>query len=401
MRILISAFACEPDSGSEPEVGLQAVLSAASRHEVWVITRENNIQGLNTFLRDHPLRDKVHLIGIDVGGLSQRLKKKGGLLTLHWYYDRWQRLVAEAAIDLDKEIDFDVVHHATFATYWTRTGIAAVNKPLVWGPVGGGVRPPFRLLREMGPRAAVGDLVRVLSRPALAGLNRASRVASRAEVVLTQNPETAKRMGVTGTAVILPNALVVAQSVPPPDPHQIHSGQAPRIIVAGRLIGLKATGLAVAAMQYLDDPRVVLEIYGDGPQRRRLDRLVDHLGLADQVHFMGVVPRATLLAEIASASALVHPALHEEAGFVVAEALAVGTPVVYLNRGGPPVLAGMWPSIPTRSVDPSTPEITSRRIAVALNEVLGDRGDSSVNPEAMFTDVLLAMYDRAISESAE
>jgi len=42
MRVLISAYACEPDKGSEPGVGWNWALAAAEKHEVWVLTRSNN-----------------------------------------------------------------------------------------------------------------------------------------------------------------------------------------------------------------------------------------------------------------------------------------------------------------------------------------------------------------------
>jgi glycosyltransferase involved in cell wall biosynthesis len=40
------------------------------------------------------------------------------------------------------------------------------------------------------------------------------------------------------------------------------------------------------------------------------------------------------------ADVLLFPSLREEAGWIVVEALASGIPVVCLDRGGPPVLAG-------------------------------------------------------------
>jgi len=401
MRVLISAYACRPNRGSEAEVGLQSVLAAASRHEVWVITREHNLPVLEPFLRNHPFRDSVHLIGLETDGLPLRWKNKAGLLTQHWHYDQWQRRVANTAVHLDTRVDFDVVHHATFAIYWTRTGLAALDKPFVWGPVGGGVRPPIGLIRVMGVRGGSGDALRVLTRPVVAALNRAPRVASRAEVVLTQNPETARCLGVQETAVVLPNALAAAESIPLSERSGASSNRPHRIVAAGRLDGWKATALAIAAMQYVDDTTALLDIYGDGPQRERLGRLATGLGLTDRVRFMGNVPRSRLLTEMARASALVHPALHEESGLVVAEALALGTPVVYLDRGGPPILAGMWPGVPSRGVKPSSPDVTSRRIAKALDEVLGERLEATVHPTLGFKDALLSAYDRAVERSAE
>ena len=43
MKILLSAYACEPNKGSEPEVGWKWATSLSDLgHEVYVITRSNN-----------------------------------------------------------------------------------------------------------------------------------------------------------------------------------------------------------------------------------------------------------------------------------------------------------------------------------------------------------------------
>jgi hypothetical protein len=47
----------------------------------------------------------------------------------HWYYDRWQRKAAVRAAELDRRIDFDIVHHVTLAANWTRAGVTVVDKP--------------------------------------------------------------------------------------------------------------------------------------------------------------------------------------------------------------------------------------------------------------------------------
>jgi hypothetical protein len=151
MKILLSAYACEPGKGSEQEVGLQVMLAAAQRHDVWVLTRENSIGLLEEFLANHPLRDRIHLEGIDLHGPIRRLKR-AGLPGLHVYYDAWQRLAAVHAAELDRHFDFNVVHHATFATYWTRVGVSQLDKLFVWGPVGGGVRTPTSLLTSSVPQ---------------------------------------------------------------------------------------------------------------------------------------------------------------------------------------------------------------------------------------------------------
>ena len=383
MRILISAYACEPGKGSEPEVGLQTVLAAAKEHEVWVITRENNVSALRAALSN---RKDIHVIGLEVAGVVLRAKKRGGLLTLHLYHELWQRRLAELAVRLDRQHDFDLVHHVTFAAYWSRAGVASVSKPLVWGPVGGGVVPPARLVPAMGLRGAVGDVMRVLIRPLIARLSGAHATAGKASVILTQNPETAHRIGQLSKTRVLPNGLVGGVFVENELPAKDRT-----IVAAGRLIGWKGMALAISAMRHLSSEEQ-LDIFGEGPDRRRLERLTRRWGLQDRVHFRGRVPRDEVLAAMAGARAFLHPALHEDSGMTVAEALSLGTPVVCLDRGGPPVLVQQWPDVPSRVVPPSSPSATARRLAEALREVSGHRTEPDLSPVEGFAHDLLATY---------
>ena len=51
LSILISAYACEPNKGSEPEVGWQWATNLSNLgHNVYVVTRRNNKQNIeNSF----------------------------------------------------------------------------------------------------------------------------------------------------------------------------------------------------------------------------------------------------------------------------------------------------------------------------------------------------------------
>jgi len=71
--------------------------------------------------------------------------------------------------------------------------------------------------------------------------------------------------------------------------------------------------------------------------------------------------RRTMADEV---DALLFPSLHDEAGFVVAEAVAAGLPVVCLDVGGPPLIAG-------GGVRPGGHGATAERLAAGLRATLG------------------------------
>ena len=82
-------------------------------------------------------------------------------------------------------------------------------------------------------------------------------------------------------------------------------------------------------------------VCGTGRDERQIAELADRLGLDGRVRFLGTQPREEVLHLLRSeVDVLLFPSLREEAGWIVVEALASGVPVVCLDRGGPPVLAG-------------------------------------------------------------
>lgn len=389
MRLLMSAFSCEPEKGSEREVGFRALLAAASRHEVWLLTRRVSVPVLRQFLADHPLAARIHLEAV-----TTDFDEEGfGRTRFHWNYDRWQRTAARQAIELNRRINFDVVHHVSFATVWTRVGVAAVPKPLVWGPVGGGVEPPLSLVGELGLRGALDDLSRVTSRRLLAQLPPMRRAPDGASVILAQNRDIVRRLRVQAPVKILPNATAVElNGISATD------SRTRDVVLVGRLLAWKGGHLALRAFRDVADRETVLRVYGEGPDSARLERAARRWGIAHRVRFEGWIAREALLPEIARAGVLVHPSLHDDAPLSVAEALSLGTPVVCLDHGGPAEVVRRWPTSPSRLIPPAGPMATARRIAEAIDGFLADPPPVSPNPlrpDVSFTDGLLAAYDQA------
>lgn len=76
------------------------------------------------------------------------------------------------------------------------------------------------------------------------------------------------------------------------------------------------------------DTGVRLRIAGDSPHRAGLEGLAETLGVADQVDFVGAVPRAEIVAEFSRSHVFVLPSEAEAFGTVLWEAMACGLPLV-------------------------------------------------------------------------
>jgi glycosyltransferase involved in cell wall biosynthesis len=392
MKVLISALACEPDRGSEPEVGFRAMLAAAEEHEVWVLTLPEAIPAIERQLADDPRAGRIHLVSIPFRSTRPILRNLTSW-EFHGEYDRWQRRAVSKAHELDERIDFDVVHHVTLASYWTRAGVATLDKPLVWGPIGGGVDPPMRLLPGLGVHGIAEATARIIGRPVVARLPPIRRTQRRAAVILVQNPDTGRRLHGPGEMKLLSNALAVDLTG-----FEVTGQRTRDLLVVGRLVPWKAPILALRSLRHLKATGATLHFFGDGPEQARLERAASAWNLEHRVRFEGWVSRPALLSRLATAGALIHPAVHEEAGLCIAEALSLGTPVVALDHGGPAQIVAQWRGTRSALISPSNPEVTARRIAVAVDAALSEEPPTRQEPlrgKTSFERELLAAYQIA------
>jgi len=110
-----------------------------------------------------------------------------------------------------------------------------------------------------------------------------------------------------------------------------------RMISSGNLLHLKGFELSLRAFAIASKNGVSGEYWlmGDGPERDRLERLAEQLGIQDRVTFWGRLRRDQALQRLAECEILVHPSLHDSGGWVCLEAMAAGRPVLCLDLGGP------------------------------------------------------------------
>jgi len=143
LKVLISAYACEPNKGSEPGVGWNWAKQIAKFSDAWVITRKNNREVIEEELKKNP-EPNLHFFYADFPNWMRFWKK--GQRGVHLYYLLWQFAAYFQARRLIKEIKFDIAHHITFVNDWLPSFLAFLPIPFVWGPIGSNKPIPFKYL---------------------------------------------------------------------------------------------------------------------------------------------------------------------------------------------------------------------------------------------------------------
>lgn len=90
-------------------------------------------------------------------------------------------------------------------------------------------------------------------------------------------------------------------------------------------------------------------IFGDGPERGRLETLARHLGMDRAVQFMGF--RTDVRRLLPGLDVFVFPTLKEAMGIAVVEAMAAGLPVVASDTGGVPEVVSQETGVLVRPFD--------------------------------------------------
>ena len=308
----------------------------------------------------------VHFVYVDLPPSLRRWKR--GQRGVRLYYLLWQRAALREARRISLRQPFDLAWHLTLANGWIGSAACLLNMPFVYGPVGGGVSPPWRLASSLGAKGTFYELLRAAARVSGRYFNPLARASwRRASLILVQNEETRRWLPRRHQSKVEVFPNVILERLPSETSHAI-----PRVMLfAGRLLPLKGVSLAIRALDRLPGWRLI--VCGDGPDASRLRLLARDRRLEDRVEFRGWVERAEVLRTMREeASVFVFPSLHDEAGWVVAEAMASGLPVVCLDLGGPPTLAGR-----RMAVAPAGSKVTAERIAQRVLEA------TETNPESI------------------
>jgi glycosyltransferase involved in cell wall biosynthesis len=338
MKILISAYSCEPGRGSEPGVGWNVVRAVAEHHQVWVLTRPDESKDIiEAELARNPVPN-LHFVYFTLPFWKDSLRwGQSGAMQIHYYL--WQIQAYFIARKLHREIGFDLTHHVTFVKYSTPSFLSLLPIPFVWGPVGGGESAPKAFWKDFGGKAKTYERLRGLAR-GIGELDPLTRLsARRSTLVRATTEDTAQRIrkwGIDSIEVISESGLP-QQEIYRLGQFPMPTGSPVRFISMGRLLHWKGFHLGLRAFAKANIADAEYWLMGDGVERENLQNLAQELGIAHKVKFWGRLPREQSLEKLSECIALVHPSLHDSGGWVCLEAMAAGRPVICLDLGGPAV----------------------------------------------------------------
>ncbi|WP_348261032.1 glycosyltransferase family 4 protein [Telmatobacter sp. DSM 110680] len=335
MKILLSAYACEPNKGSEPGVGWNWALALRDRgFDVHVLTRSNNREAIEQVSNLPTSRLTFHFYD-----LPQRLR-----FWKHWpggiylYYLLWQVGAYRIAKRLHSTLQFGLVHHITFVSYRQPSFMGSLGIPFVFGPVGGGETMPSQFRDSLPLGGRLIEWFRDLGNRAVGLDPLMQRTYSSARLIACATGETLDAIPARFHAKCIVQRAIGISAAPEPEPSAIAVKLSrPQLLFVGRLLYWKGLHLLLRALSNVRDavPGLRLRIIGEGADGRWLKQEARRWKVDDLVDWIARVPHHEMANEYRNSSAFIFPSLHDSGGMVVLEALSAGLPVICLNVGGP------------------------------------------------------------------
>ncbi len=337
MKVLLSAYACEPGKGSEPGVGWNWALQLSRFHDVWVITRQNNRVPIENELIRSP-NPNLHFIYADPPSWLSFWKK--GQKGIYPFYILWQIWAYREAKRIHVIERFDVVHHVTFGTVWLPTFMTFLHIPFIWGPIGGAEAVPKILRKHLIFKWRAYEKLRELIIKWTFSLDPLSRLAMKKAKMIIARTKITRDAFPSGIyeKVTLMIETGVSRGFLEEMKSTVHPRSGKTVLMAGRLLYLKGFDIGIEAFleicNQFPDSRLV--IIGSGPEQERLKLLAkNNVSGQDKIFFAGQLPREETLRTMKDADVFLMPSMKDAGAWVLFEAMASGLPVVCLDYAGP------------------------------------------------------------------
>jgi glycosyltransferase involved in cell wall biosynthesis len=359
MRLLLSAYACRPNAGSEPGVGWNWATHLASRGiDVHVLVAARNREPIEAGLRANPI-PSLHFHYVAV---PQNWAKKSEALHYIW----WQAEAVKTARKLDSEFHFDLAHHVTYASVHVPSQLWRLGVPVVFGPVGGGQTAPASMLQYFGSERAK-EQCRTLSTRALKVSPLHRRWLRRMSAVLAANRDTlniVQSLGCENASLMCDTAIPTDYFAQEPMNFEERRGTL-KLLWVGRMLTRKALPLALDALKevHMD---VKLTIAGDGMDLDAVHRMIRERNLQHRVFWKGSrLTWSELRTAYSEHDAMLFTSLRDSFGSQVLEAMAMGLPIITLDLHG---AHDFVPECASLKVAVGRPDETVRNLANAIEQ---------------------------------
>ena len=334
ISILINAYACSPNMGSEPGMAWNWCVNLAKHCELHIITEGEFRDKIEAVLPTLPQGKNMHFYYNPVSEEIRRMCWNQGDWRFYKHYRDWQWKTYLMAQEIIQQHSIDIVHQLNMIGFREPGYLWKIeNKPFVWGPVDAKEKFPVAYLEG----APLKTKLFIRLKNFLTGLqlkysSRVRQAVNKASYVIsasTESKESFRKYFNIDSSLLNETGCYKKTDFKKEDKKKVTFD----LLWVGKMDFRKQLNLAIRTLADLKKEDVRLHIVGGGDTKAYKD-LAQRLGVEHQCLWYGAVSHEKVQKMMQEADIFFFTSVAEGTPHVVLEAIGNALPVVCFNVCG-------------------------------------------------------------------
>lgn len=392
LSILISAYACSPNMGSEPGMAWNWCVNLAKYCELYIITEGEFRDNIENVIPTLPQGKNMHFYYNPVSDRIRKMCWNQGDWRFYYYYKKWQRSAYTIVKDILNSYHIDVIHQLNMIGFREPGYLWKIDKiPFIWGPVDAKDKYPIAYLKGLKFRQKV--FVRLKNSITVMQLKHSKRVkisADKAMVVLAASSDAQycfKKYMNIDTVLINETGCNQIDFIEGKANHHCFD-----LLWVGKMDIRKQLSLAINTIKELNNDQIRLHIIGGGEQKQ-YKKLSEKLDVKDQCVWHGSLPHDEVMKIMTKSDLLFFTSVAEGTPHVVLEAISNGLPVVCFDTCGQGDVVNDKVGVKIPLTDPIQ---SATDFAKAINRLYENREELMIMSENCFARANELSWDNKI-----
>ncbi len=338
MKVLINAYACSPDMGSEPGMGWNWCVNLAKYCELYIITESEFRSRIESVVPTLEQGNNMHFFFNPVSENIRQMCWNQGDWRFYWFYKRWQQRTTDIARDICKKEKIDILHQLNMIGFrepgylWQLS--IEMGIPFIWGPVDAKESFPMAYSKGASLKTKIFlYLKNFITKCQLKYGKRVHKAASTASLVLSSSSNSVNSfkkyfhidsllMNETGTYPFCKSEGYSSKNT------------SFNIIWVGKFDYRKQLSMALEIISELKELNIKLHILGTGNESMKYKKKADILEIEDKIIWHGQVHHDDVNLLMRQSDLFLFTSIMEGTSTVIMEALQNGLPVICFDTCG-------------------------------------------------------------------
>lgn len=341
LSILINAYACSPNMGSEPGMAWNWCVNLAKYCELHIITEGEFKNKIEAALPTLPQGNNMHFYYNPVSDEVRKMCWNQGDWRFYKYYREWQWKTYMMAEEIIKHHDIDIVHQLNMIGFREPGYLWKIeDKPFVWGPIGGLKLFPNSYLEGAGIKMKLFNRIKnIINIYQIKHDKRVDQALKKADLLISSIPDSynaiKKYKGLNSIIIPETGCFIDDNSIKRNKEEKVDDDF--RLLWVGKFDFRKQLNIALATMSKLKDKsNIKLIICGSGSddQISYYKQMALNLGIEDNVVWKGNIENNKVKEEMRKSDIFFFTSVSEDTSTVVLEAVSCALPVLCFDTCG-------------------------------------------------------------------